>query len=109
MVVRLLAATENARGATIGPTGDGYSSEIRLMTLMCLVVVAWVLEEGIMTDIREVSLMVALVKERLNAILAAIDDERLDCEQTMEEITKQTKEAMDFVEHIRVKIEAAGG
>jgi hypothetical protein len=60
-----------------------------------------------MTDIREVSLAVTVMKDHLDAILAAINSD-LDHDETYEKIMEETTKALELWEIIHQKIEEAG-
>ena len=49
-------------------------------------------------DLRPFAMSIALISDYLKAILSAIDDARLDCEETMQVIRERTLKAQEHVE-----------
>ena len=52
-------------------------------------------------DLRSFAMSIALINEYLKAILSAMDDPRLDCEETMQVIKENTLKAQEHVELMR--------
>jgi hypothetical protein len=56
-------------------------------------------------DLRGFAMSIALIIDDLKAILSAIDDPRLDCEETMQPIREKALSALEYVEPMRKALE----
>jgi uncharacterized protein YdhG (YjbR/CyaY superfamily) len=56
-------------------------------------------------DLRSYAMSIALISDYLKAILSALDDSRLDCEETMQVIREKTLKAQEQVELMREALE----